>query len=106
MYAPQELQRQGEADIVVGLAGNKLDLVSGGHRKVSTEVGDFVRKKTTSIVLMTVSQEAKQYASENGCLYFETSAKSGENIVTIFRAIGNLHGCRDVSARPEVALAV
>lgn len=63
------MQRQGSADIVIGLAGNKLDLAASGSRKVSVE-------------------EAKQYADENGCLYFETSAKTGENVKAIFRAVG------------------
>ena len=35
----QELQRQGSADIVIGLAGNKADLV--GKRKVDSQVGEW-----------------------------------------------------------------
>eukprot|EP00823_Brevimastigomonas_motovehiculus_P002827 TRINITY_DN1678_c0_g1_i1.p1 TRINITY_DN1678_c0_g1~~TRINITY_DN1678_c0_g1_i1.p1 ORF type:complete len:201 (-),score=26.15 TRINITY_DN1678_c0_g1_i1:407-1009(-) len=62
----EELQRQGSADIVIGLAGNKSDLAD--KRAVSTE-------------------EAKQYATDNGCLFFETSAKSGDNIYNMFLAI-------------------
>jgi len=62
----EELQRQGSADIVIGLAGNKMDLES--KREVSTE-------------------EAKNYAQENGCIFFETSAKTGENINAIFHQI-------------------
>jgi len=60
------LQRQGSADIVIGLAGNKLDLHS--QRKVD-------------------AKEAKQYADENGCIFFETSAKTGANVQEIFVAI-------------------
>src|SRR4051794_37948631 len=62
----EELQRQGSADIVIGLAGNKSDLAS--KRAVSTE-------------------EARTYAQDNGCLFFETSAKTGENVTAIFQAI-------------------
>ncbi|GAB5357523.1 hypothetical protein AAMO2058_000381700 [Amorphochlora amoebiformis] len=62
----EELQRQGSADIVIGLAGNKLDLAS--QRKVD-------------------SKEAKSYADENGCIFFETSAKTGANVQEIFVAI-------------------
>lgn len=62
----EELQRQGSADIVIGLAGNKMDLES--KREVSTE-------------------EAKNYAQENGCIFFEMSAKSGENVLQMFQSI-------------------
>jgi len=62
----QELQRQGSADIVIGLAGNKLDLSS--QRKVD-------------------AKDAKAYADENGCIFFETSAKTGANVQEIFVAI-------------------
>ena len=62
----EELQRQGAADIVIGFAGNKSDLES--RREVS-------------------KQEAEDYAKENGCIFFETSAKTGENIISIFTAI-------------------
>jgi len=62
----EELQRQGSADIVIGLAGNKCDLSS---------------KRVVS------QQEAKAYAQDNGCIFFETSAKSGENIINIFTSI-------------------
>jgi len=62
----EELQRQGSADIVIGLAGNKMDLET--KREVPKE-------------------EAKAYAQENGCIFYETSAKTGENINHIFNAI-------------------
>lgn len=62
----EELQRQGSPDIVIGLAGNKVDVSS--RRRVLTE-------------------EAKGYADENACIFFETSAKTGQNITEIFRAI-------------------
>jgi len=62
----EELQRQGSADIVIGLAGNKCDLES--KREVP-------------------EQEARKYAQENNCLFFETSAKSGQNVNEIFTQI-------------------
>jgi len=62
----EELQRQGSADIVIGLAGNKMDLES--KREVSAD-------------------EARNYAHDNGCIFFETSAKTGENVNAIFNQI-------------------
>lgn len=62
----EELQRQGSADIVIGLSGNKCDLES--KREVSRT-------------------EAESYAQENGCIFFETSAKSGENVQQMFQQI-------------------
>ncbi|KAJ0676885.1 putative small GTPase, P-loop containing nucleoside triphosphate hydrolase [Helianthus annuus] len=34
-------------------------------------------------------QEAKQYAKENGLQYFETSAKTAENVQELFYELGN-----------------
>jgi len=74
----EELQRQGSADIVIGLAGNKMDLES--KREVPKE-------------------EAKAYAQENGCIFYETSAKTGENINHIFNAIAQKLP-KNVSSQP------
>jgi len=52
----KELQRRGDANCVIALAGNKADLIE--QRKVSKEV-------------------AEAYAAENGILFMETSAKTG-----------------------------
>jgi small GTP-binding protein len=62
----EELQRQGSADIVIGLAGNKCDLVE--KREVPTE-------------------EARQYAQENHLIFYEMSAKTGENVQNMFQHI-------------------
>lgn len=51
---------------MIGLAGNKADLEN--KREVPTE-------------------EARQYAQENGCIFYETSAKSGENVQQMFQQI-------------------
>ena len=63
----EELQRQGSSDIVIALAGNKKDLEN------KREVWEA---------------DALAYAKENNCIFFECSAKSGENVVDIFEAIG------------------
>lgn len=62
----KELQRQASQDIVIALAGNKLDLES--ERKVSTESAELL-------------------AREEGLLFFEVSAKTGEGIKDIFKEI-------------------
>lgn len=62
----QELQRQGNANLVMALAGNKSDLAS--KRKVESE-------------------EAQAYAEENGLFFMETSAKTAQNVNELFYEI-------------------
>lgn len=59
----KELQRRGDPNVVIALAGNKADMES--KRKVQTE-------------------EAQQYARENEIIYMETSAKSSMNVRNLF----------------------
>jgi len=66
----KELQRQANENIIIALAGNKLDLV--------TEQPD---KRAVSIA------EAEAYANEAQLLFFETSAKTSENVKELFTAI-------------------
>ncbi|XP_066500560.1 RAB5A, member RAS oncogene family, b [Hoplias malabaricus] len=62
----KELQRQASPNIVIALAGNKLDLEK--NRDL-----DY--------------QEAKSYAEDNSLLFMETSAKTSTNVKEIFMAI-------------------
>ena len=62
----KELQRRGDANCVIALAGNKADLLE--QRKVSKEV-------------------AEGYAEENGILFMETSAKTAMNVKELFELI-------------------
>eukprot|EP00850_Spirogloea_muscicola_P022294 SM000287S10616 [mRNA] locus=s287:13819:16051:+ [translate_table: standard] len=62
----QELQKQGNPNLVMALAGNKADL-------------DNARKVT--------AEEAQEYAEENGLFFMETSAKSAENVNELFYEI-------------------
>ncbi|ODQ81143.1 hypothetical protein BABINDRAFT_160543 [Babjeviella inositovora NRRL Y-12698] len=62
----KELQRQANADITIALTGNKLDLEA--EREVSTG-------------------EAQQYAIDNGLLFCEVSAKTGDGIRDVFYRI-------------------
>jgi len=66
----KELQRQANENIVIALAGNKLDLASGTPSKRAVETA-----------------EAEAYAKEAGLLFFETSAKTAENVKELFTAI-------------------
>uniref|UniRef100_A0A7S2RYM3 Ras-related protein Rab-5C n=1 Tax=Rhizochromulina marina TaxID=1034831 RepID=A0A7S2RYM3_9STRA len=59
----KELQKRGDPNVVIALAGNKSDLEH--KRKVETE-------------------EAEAYALENGILHMETSAKSATNVKSLF----------------------
>ncbi|KAK1280044.1 Ras-related protein RABF2b [Acorus gramineus] len=62
----QELQGQGNTNMITALAGNKSDLLDA--RKVTTE-------------------EAQTYAEENNLFFMETSAKSATNVNEIFYEI-------------------
>jgi len=62
----RELQRQGNPNIIIALAGNKCDL--DDKRAVAPA-------------------EAQAYADENGLVFMETSAKSAVNVNELFVAI-------------------
>jgi small GTP-binding protein len=62
----KELQRKGNPDIVIALAGNKADLAA--KREVDP-------------------QAASLFAEENGLLNFETSAKTALNVNELFVAV-------------------
>ncbi|KAL7448334.1 hypothetical protein ACHAWC_000541 [Mediolabrus comicus] len=64
----KELQRRGDQNVVIAMAGNKADLEA--RRKV-----DFA--------------EANEYAEENGILHMETSAKNANNVKALFVEIAN-----------------
>lgn len=66
----KELQRQANENIIIALAGNKLDLVSEQPDKRAIPTAD-----------------AEAYAREAGLLFFETSAKTAENVRELFTSI-------------------
>jgi hypothetical protein len=74
----KELQRRGDQNVVIALAGNKADMKE--KRLVDVE-------------------EAKEYAKENGLIYMDTSAKSNLNVKEIFAAIGEREGRKDAAVR-------
>lgn len=66
----KELQRQANENIIIALAGNKKDIVDEYPDK---------RAITTA--------DAEAYAKEAGLLFFETSAKTSNNVKELFTAI-------------------
>lgn len=69
----KELQRQANENIVIALAGNKLDLANDPTTGTSKRAID--------------TADAEAYAREAGLLFFETSAKTSENVKELFTAI-------------------
>mmetsp|Transcript_20432 Transcript_20432/g.31196 ORF Transcript_20432/g.31196 Transcript_20432/m.31196 type:complete len:209 (+) Transcript_20432:53-679(+) len=78
----KELQRRGDPNVVIALAGNKADLQS--KRKVNFEVDYSLR------IMIFLSQEAQRYAEDNGILHMETSAKSSMNVKDLFNEIARM----------------
>ncbi|KAK0233477.1 GTP-binding protein ypt5 [Armillaria fumosa] len=96
----KELQRQANPNIVIALAGNKVDLVqpsasSSGNTSESEDEaddatatpGEAPSSGESESLRQVPSEEAQAYASEAGLLFFETSAKTGEGIVDLFTEI-------------------
>jgi len=102
----KELQRQANPNIVIALAGNKVDLVqqastlSPSATPVSESEDEADDATATpgetsgsspddpENLRQVAREEAQAYATEAGLLFFETSAKTGEGIVEIFTEIG------------------
>lgn len=99
----KELQRQANPNIVIALAGNKVDLVQPlPGASPASESEDEADDATATpgeapstaggeeSLRQVPREEAQAYATEAGLLFFETSAKTGEGIVEIFTEIGPL----------------
>ena len=106
-----ELQRQASPGIVIALVGNKVDLTQGedgaegsGEDDGSTARGRAGEDEDTtssgeggaaegisegSTARKVTTKEARDYAEEEGLLFFETSAKTGLNVQDVFTAIAN-----------------
>ena len=103
----KELQRQANPNIVIALAGNKIDLVqnsTAGPSSISESEDEGEADDATATpgeaggspaldseaVRQVSKDEAEAYAKEAGLLFFEISAKTGEGVVEIFTEIGTL----------------
>lgn len=100
-----ELQRQASPGIVIALVGNKLDLTNDGSPAgygVAGEteddgasdgetgpLGGGEEESDGGDARKVSTKEAKDYAEEEGLLFFETSAKTGVNVSEVFTAIAN-----------------
>ena len=87
-----ELQRQASPGIVIALVGNKLDLTSqdaGAQSSGDDEAGEAGDAAQEGDARKVSTKEAKDYAEEEGLLFFETSAKDGTGVQEVFTAIAN-----------------
>ncbi|KAK9855816.1 Small GTPase superfamily [Penicillium brevicompactum] len=101
-----ELQRQASPGIVIALVGNKLDLTNDGGEaseaaaptddadspaqdEQGTGEEDEAQDASSGDARKVSTREATGYAEEEGLLFFETSAKTGTNVVDVFTAIAN-----------------
>jgi Ras-related protein Rab-5C len=86
-----ELQRQASPGIVIALVGNKLDLANPSSASADSEgeAGDDAEETEDGDARKVPVKTAKAYAEEEGLLFFETSAKTGEKVAEVFTAIAN-----------------
>ncbi|EIW64783.1 GTP-binding protein ypt5 [Trametes versicolor FP-101664 SS1] len=97
----KELQRQANPNIVIALAGNKIDLVTPSASSSSSTTaesedeaddatatpGETATSGEPESLRQVPRDEAEAYAQEAGLLFFETSAKTGDGVVEIFTEI-------------------
>jgi Ras-related protein Rab-5C len=89
-----ELHRQASPGIVIALVGNKSDLATAGDE--DSEDADAAPpaegedpEEDGADARRVPIKTAKSYADEESLLFFETSAKTGQNVAEVFTAIAN-----------------
>jgi Ras-related protein Rab-5C len=93
-----ELHRQASPGIVIALVGNKYDLATAGGEEISEDAdadavpaaeGEDAAEEDGADARRVPTKTAKAYAEEESLLFFETSAKTGQNVAEVFTAIAN-----------------
>lgn len=111
-----ELHRQASPGIVIALVGNKADLATDGADESSEDAdaapaadADDAADDDGTDARRVPIKTAKAYADEESLLFFETSAKTGQNVAEVFTAIANaipetsLKGPRGVGGQTNLA---
>ncbi|KAK6248510.1 hypothetical protein QUC31_020075 [Theobroma cacao] len=103
----QELQRQGNPNLIMFLVANKVDLeekrkvgseMLSGHIKEGSDQHSGYFGLLPQLVLVT---EGEQCAKENGLTFFETSAKTAQNVNELFYEIDRKKVEEDSSVAPD-----
>ncbi|KAF2712952.1 ras-domain-containing protein [Pleomassaria siparia CBS 279.74] len=90
-----ELHRQASPGIVIALVGNKYDLAASNEESAEdadaapAAEGENEGEEDGADARRVPSKTAKTYADEESLLFFETSAKTGQNVAEVFTAIAN-----------------
>ncbi|CCD23531.1 Rab family GTPase YPT52 NDAI_0B04980 [Naumovozyma dairenensis CBS 421] len=72
----------GDEDLVIYLVGNKLDLCDNVENRGGKEQEEEENKRVVT------TQEADSYAKDQGLLFAEISAKTGQGVKEVFQTIG------------------
>lgn len=85
-----ELRDQANKDIIIALAGNKIDLCNDVTETEMTEEDNSQSTDSNNIKRRQVTRETAQiYAKENNLIHYETSAKTGECVHELFLKIAD-----------------
>lgn len=94
-----ELKAQASPGIVIALVGNKCDLANSGSDEDATntegntsegsEQSTSESNTNESDARKVATEDGRKLAQDEGLLFFETSAKTGQNVRQVFLAIAN-----------------
>ncbi len=81
----QTLKRQADATTIIILVGNKLDLATSPTSTASEETS---APSASSSKRRVPKEMAERYAEEEGLMFMEASAKTGEGVEELFMEVG------------------